>query len=273
MKTKVVYVLSSDDKDIYWEQTKLSVYSLRQYNENVYIVLIVDTVTDSTMTGKRRKIIDDVDEYLVIDVSDKYSKKQKSRILKTSVRNIIEGDFLYIDTDTVICGGIAAIDDEKGEIEIAYDLHVKNKESRFYMESIAMALKLGVDISEDPEYFNSGVIYCKDTQRTREFYSEWNKSYLDNLNNRNDMDQTPLAVENHRQGYPITRLPDIYNCQVRWGMKYFSEALVLHYLATNMNNNGMYLMPFMDAQLFIDIKRNGEIPYYVMKIVDDPKSI
>ena len=57
MKTKIVYVVVSDDADFYLEQTLVSVYSARLYNPNAEILLLVDSETNKTILGKREAIL------------------------------------------------------------------------------------------------------------------------------------------------------------------------------------------------------------------------
>jgi hypothetical protein len=42
MKTKIVYVVTSDETDVYLKQALLSVFSLRKHNPNAYAELVVD---------------------------------------------------------------------------------------------------------------------------------------------------------------------------------------------------------------------------------------
>lgn len=67
MKTKIAYVLVSDESDTYLEQTIISLYSLRLYNPNVTVVLVVDDITDLTIKGKRCKILEYISEKRTIN--------------------------------------------------------------------------------------------------------------------------------------------------------------------------------------------------------------
>lgn len=54
MKTKIVYVLVSDEKDLYLEQAWLSVYSLRLHNPTAYVVVLMDDNTERSLVGKQQ---------------------------------------------------------------------------------------------------------------------------------------------------------------------------------------------------------------------------
>jgi hypothetical protein len=102
MKTKIIYALVSDNSDIYLEQTLLSVYSVRLYMPETEIILIVDNVTNTNINGARSKILEFITSKIVVEIEGAYTKMQRSRILKTTLRKHITGDFLFIDKKIVI---------------------------------------------------------------------------------------------------------------------------------------------------------------------------
>ena len=66
MKTKIVYVLTSSEKDIYLEQCFVSMCSLRRYNPDAYIVLLTDDLTATTFTGNRKRMIELASEIVTV---------------------------------------------------------------------------------------------------------------------------------------------------------------------------------------------------------------
>ena len=50
---KYLYVLTSSDKDYYYERFLLSITSLRKVMPNAYVVLSTDDKTEKMLTGKR----------------------------------------------------------------------------------------------------------------------------------------------------------------------------------------------------------------------------
>ena len=84
---KFLYILVSNEKDIYYEQTLVSVMSLRHYNPDAFVTLLVDDKTDKTLVGFRAGIKDLVNEYKVIPFDDQIGGLARSRLLKTNMRN------------------------------------------------------------------------------------------------------------------------------------------------------------------------------------------
>ena len=56
MKTKIVYVVVSDETDIFLEQALLSIFSLRKHNPEAFVELVVDQITNDSISGKRSEI-------------------------------------------------------------------------------------------------------------------------------------------------------------------------------------------------------------------------
>lgn len=86
MKTKIIYVLVSNENDCYLEQALVSIYSLRLYNPDANLLLLVDEETSRTLeNGIRKLILNYVSKLVIVDVPFHYSKQQKSRYIKTSL--------------------------------------------------------------------------------------------------------------------------------------------------------------------------------------------
>ena len=103
MKTKLVYAVVSGEKDPYLSQAFVAVYSGRRYNPNAEILLVVDQDTNDVLEMSLPNIKKYLDKVIVVNTPSDMSKMHRSRFLKTTLRKNIDGDFLYIDTDTVVC--------------------------------------------------------------------------------------------------------------------------------------------------------------------------
>lgn len=271
MLTKIVYVVVSKNEDFYLEQAWLSIYSLKMYNPSAHVLMIMDTDTKRKI-DEGSDIIKFVDEIKVIELVGNYTNMQKSRILKTQVRNLIDGDFLFVDSDTIVCGDISKIDSLDHTIYAVRDSHAELYDTRYFKGNQNAAKLLNHDIGLEKTYFNSGVIYCKDNKEGRKFYSDWYKNYIEkSIVKGINMDQPSFQLTNTENKNLVNLLPDIYNCQVRHGMQFFQNALILHYLTTAVSHTGKYLLPFMNLQLYQDIKKENAIPEYIKAYIKNPK--
>jgi hypothetical protein len=269
MKTKIVYVVVSDETDIYLEQALLSIFSLRKYNPNAYVELVVDKITYNTIIGKRSEIKKYVNNITTIDVPAKYNKGPKSRWLKTNLRNLIEGDYLFIDNDTIITDTLDEIDKFDGIIWAVKDKHAPVEQNKDKDKLLLWSKQDGWTYSDDLKYFNSGVMYVRDSDFTHDFYREWNKRWqICTTKYSRYYDQSPLAATNEFYHYPIKELAGEWNCQPTNGIAFLYKAKIMHYWGYNRK---YYAWMFYDKKIIRDIKESGSISKEISNLVNNAR--
>lgn len=244
MKTKAVYVVVTDGADAYFEQAWMSAWSLKHYNPMMEVDFVVDEATHTLITTTyRRHIIQVVDKIVSIDVPSSLNKKERSRWLKTTLRQHIEGDYLFLDTDTVVCGGLASIEQLTCNFAAVLDGNDKrsitcDKKRYDWLKWQAKIAQLHDDFSEEA-YYNSGVLYVKDNIATHTLYEEWHRQWQQSNSLGVTFDQPVLYCAAKATQTPISALPPQFNCQiVDKGLPYLSDALVIHYY----NSSPFYLI-------------------------------
>lgn len=260
MRTKIVYVLVSSDDDLYLEQAFLSVYSLKMYSPDTSVELIVDKVTDNTLINGRSSFLQYFSNKIVVDVPDEYKGTSSSRWLKTNLRNIVDGDYLYVDTDTIIVDNLEAVDALNGDICAVLDLHGPHLSKSARKDHLRWSIRDGWTFSDTFPYYNSGVMLVKDTSISRHFYEEWHQRWLHAEKKYNFLlDQSSLAATNEAQGMLIHEMPGIWNCQLMYyGLPYFSNAKIIHHIDL-LKLNSKCAWKFYNLQLYLAIKRNHTI--------------
>lgn len=274
MKTKVVYSVISCDKDYFIDQTWVSVFSLRQRNPDVEVILLTDEFTYKTLSGNRRGIMDFFNDIVVVPIPKEYTNTQKSRFLKTSIRNIVRGDYLFIDSDTVICDDLSEVDSilesEDFNIGAVLDRHVLVSENFCSAYLVDMAYKCGWNMKSDNRYFNSGVMLVKDNESTRLFYRLWHEQWLLCKEKGIVFDQIPLGIANSKMGYPIIELNGIWNCQIQANaVQYLSEAKIIHYF-TNTSTQRPYW--FANNNAFDFLHKTGYFDNEMLNHISYPKA-
>ena len=226
---KYLYVLTSNDKDLYYEQIYLSISSLLLYNSNACITLLTDDKTFKNLKGHRGDVLHLVQEIKVIKLPNKWNQKVRSRLIKTNMRNLVDGDFLYLDCDTIVLSPINIPSVWEFNIGAVKNLHFSNvQESPIYPIFHCFAKSCGIN-TDSPSYFNSGVLYVKDNHETREFFSQWQNLYLYYLeNNSIEVDQVSLYKVNNDFDGLIKEIPGEWNWQVGFGMNYMCKAKIMH---------------------------------------------
>lgn len=271
MKTKIVYCIVSNEEDIYLEQAWVSIYTLRKYNPDADVILLVDKGTEATLTGKRAGIRELVTEVVAVDAPDGYNAMQRSRYLKTNFRQFITGDLLFIDADTVIGGTLAGIDNIDAEIACVPDGHRSFRELLEY-DIIRQRIYSVFDImTSDVEfYFNSGVIYVKDTPRMHAFFADWYELWKYSAFERKlATDQPALFMANRKNDYLINQLPGEYNCQIAYSLKYFYGGLILHFFTSPVNITSDEISVFYDQSFYMKLKEYGGVKCDVKEILDN----
>lgn len=272
MKTKIVYCLVSDRLDYYYEQLLISLCSLRKHNAETEVEVVCDVETSNTLTDNRRGIYDYDIHVHSVETPPEWKKWERSRYIKTNLRSLTKGDYLFIDTDTVVCTSLDFLDTISYEIAAVKDSHVtrplpKLSQCQHETESWIWrnAEKAGVDI-EGLWQYNSGVMLVRDTPSAYGLYEKWSDHYQKLLQHDVNIDQLPLLLSNHEMNNVIAELDPKLNCQVSFqeGRKNVAGAAIIHYFP----GQGKTLL---SIPWFLDpIKITGHISDSVQRIIDHP---
>lgn len=269
MTTQIVYSLISSESDFFLEELWVSLYSLRIYHPNVVVKVLVDASTERYMR-RFPKLCKMVTDIIVVPVPDNYNAKQRSREIKTTVRNHIDGNYLFIDTDTVICKPLNEIDNLTCDIAAVPDGHLLLSEMMFSPISNIKDI-FGTDISCSEYWFNSGVMFVADNEKTKAFYKSWNKNWTYSCFQKGmSQDQPALSVTNKEFHNMIVTLPGIYNAQVAMSLKYFADAAILHWWHMSFIENQDY-SPYFSLQIYKEVKEKSEIDSHVDELIRNCK--
>jgi len=271
--TKYVYVLTIDETDYYLEQALLSITLLRIHMPNAFVSLLVDDVTGKTLGETTRKnILTLVNEIKVVEIDCQFDKKARSRWLKTSMRKHIEGNFLYIDCDTIICDNLSDIEKMNVDLGAVWDMHTRFQDNHNKRTIQGRYETAGFDspfISN--EYFNSGVIFCKNIPVCYDFFGEWHRLWLHSFNNGLMVDMPSLNQANCSMNNVIVELGGEWNCQIsdKGAVNYLHSSKIIHYF-----NVYKYESPYRLANKDIikNIKKTGSVNLEVKNMLLHPKS-
>ena len=253
MKTQIVYTLISSEKDYFLEELWVSLYSFRQFHHEATVNVLVDEPTRKYME-EFPKLCDMITNIVVVPVPEKYNAKQRSRVLKTSFRKYLKGSLLFLDTDTVVCKSLDEVDSLTCDIACVPEMHLPFEKMPFAPYGSVKAA-LGVDVHDCPYYFNSGVMYVADTEKTHEFFKRWNEKWTYSCFERgNSQDEPAFCVTDREMGFVIKPLADIYNAQVAMSLKYFADAAIVHWWHMSFIENQDY-SPYFSLQIYKDVKR------------------
>ncbi|MDR2096413.1 MAG: hypothetical protein LBP76_12995 [Treponema sp.] len=268
-----VYVLTASPDDTYYEQFFLSVASLRLHNPSAVVIVLTNKNTEKYLCGCRRGYEKYVSKIENIAVPDKFSQKEASRWIKTSICQYIAGDFLYIDCDTIITGSLDYTSLRGINIGAVPDCHIPFKNHHYYRQFRDENIKLGFNsVFEYENYYNGGVIYCGDTPDSRRFFEKWHSLWNDCRQKGSSQDMPPLNRANYEFHNIISEISGEWNCQISHnGLPFLSHAKIIHYFSTSL----FFVSPpftLASESVLSSIKKTGEISTEIYAKLQDPKS-
>lgn len=268
---KYLYVLVNSETGFYLEQTYISMLSLKHVMSNASISLIVDDTTDKITNNTFFSSIKAlVNEYKVISLPTDMPAIARSRYIKTSMRQYIDGDFLYIDSDTIWASPISEKDftfDIMGVLD--GNCLLKDNPVLDYIQSVRKSTGFN---SESDYYINGGVLYSKDSICSHKFFEKWHNYWKDSSKNGCYVDQPSLNQLVEEEFNPQKcLLPGTYNAQITFSWDYFFNAKIIHYFTYSIEHGEKFKQPYIlkNKDFWQKISTNG-ITKDVQEIIDTP---
>lgn len=228
---KAVYVITSAGRDVYTAMTRVSVASLRMTNPGAKVVVVCDAETDRAVRAAQDPLLGEVDEWLAFETPPG-DAAFRNRFLKTSLRERISGEYLFLDSDTIVRDDLAAVFRMPGDLAAAPNHSRENISGQIWEGDLATLSEMGW--STDPVlYVNGGVMRVSDSDGARRFYRLWHKKWLASyrqLHKHNDQPGLNAAIWESQ--IACARLPVRYNAQIGAYPVAMRDAAVWHYNAS-----------------------------------------
>ncbi|MCL2400036.1 MAG: hypothetical protein FWC91_09905, partial [Defluviitaleaceae bacterium] len=184
-----LYTLTSTPGDNYYEQFLLSAASLKLKMPSTQIVLLCDSKTKETLTGKRSEYEKLTAKVITKDAPSSFSQVDVSRWIKTSMRRFVQGDFLFIDCDTIITDDLSYIEKLNVKFGACLDKHSLVDSHNNKNLIVNNDKQLGFSSYTGNRHFNSGVIYCADSPEIHKVFDRWHELWLIGKNKNISRDQ------------------------------------------------------------------------------------
>lgn len=275
MIPQIVYVLVANEKNLYLEEMWVSIFSLRRHHPEATVKVLMDIETKEYLS-RFPQLTSMIDETVVVQTPAGYNAKQRSRQIKTTIRNVLTGDYIFIDTDTVICKPLDGIVEDIRELKdfrgiaAVREGHVTMKDTLFPPTGTVKRI-FDIDISQSPLMTNSGVMFVADIPFTHEFYKRWNENWKRSCFEKgNSQDQPSLYATDCQYGYVIRELSGIYNAQVAMSLKYYADAVILHWWHMDFIEDQSY-SPYFSLEIYQDLKKEGEITPQIEELIINAK--
>jgi hypothetical protein len=210
--------------------------SLRLLSPHARITVLTDRETSNLNSSALAAIRSAADEFIEVDCPGKISI-DRSRFLKTGMRSLVSGRFLYLDSDTIIMKSPDAIWNTDCDIAASPNLGVNGKPYLCSDETPETCAVLGWAL-RSRSYLNAGVMYFADSKAARAVGEQYRSSWLEFqrvIGKPNDQLAFNHAVDLAQPRLVI--LPCSFNAQITMNAMALRGAVIVHFFTGNFENS------------------------------------
>jgi hypothetical protein len=223
--------LSSDGDDSYSEMTLISIALLRRVHKNARVTVFIDEVTEQKLLQRAGLVLDEADRIIRVK-ADFPDAATRSRYIKTKMRTLLDGNYLFLDSDALVIRRIDEIFAFRKPMAAALDLNVASPfpHNPIWIQPIYEDLGWKYPIEH---YFNTGVVYWADvpeTHRLAELWHERWKMVLRKFDKYHDQPSFNSAVAH--MGVNVHVLPTAYNAMVEAHPRLARGAKIFHFFTS-----------------------------------------
>ncbi len=226
-----LYILVWRPGESYADITQLSMSFLREIHPEAQMLLLTDPETASALQDAEHPLLSLTDRLIVSDVPHMESSI-RSWYLKSRMRRLVQGDFVFLDADTIIRQPLNELFQLDAPIAMAENHSLRFPENFPKMEKVVYE-RNGWSLPANGHYLNSGVIYWKDNEDAHRLSNIWEQLWDTSLSNGYGYDQTALNVAIEQSGVSFQVLDDRYNAQIRPNHEAGVDASVWHFYETD----------------------------------------
>jgi hypothetical protein len=226
----VCYVLSTDGDPRYCDLAAVSIASLKRVHPSARVTILTD---DESLAAVRAEGRWPRDGSISVRSVGGFagSPRVRSRFVKTQIRSAMEGDFLYLDADTVVIGALDKICRRRAPLAAAVDRNRDDPSGGFPAWVIPGFQRLGWPYPTRT-YLNNGVVFWRDCVEAHEFGRLWHANWLEyHATVDNPADQPAFNHTMNVLGLIPEILDDRFNARVTVSPEYFAGARIIHYYA------------------------------------------
>ena len=278
----ICYVLTDNEKLRYYNELLISLRSLRLQMSEAKVCVLLDDNTAGILKAAGRRELEVLfhAETKVICIDGDYTQKEKSRYLKLKTREYLSGTILFLDSDTVLAGPLPE-EISPDPLAMVLDYNTRLLDRVDYDEIVELNRKYHYELDVNGNYYNSGVMWARDTEKTRLFFDSWFSEW-DSTRNLGHLDQPRLNHINRQMGGVISRLDDRYNLQVNaipFPLNSLHDALVIHYFnsfrhsAYLLNDPGYLNLPYDSEEIKKIIEAPGKAFKKCMIVETDSRKL
>lgn len=275
---RFVYVVISQGNDTYLDLTYLSAKVLRASNPSSRISVYLDAETLGFIQASKHLLQEVVDDFVPCMTPDK-SNVFKSRYIKTRLRKWIQGDFIYLDSDTLPIKPLDELAHIPGSFAACLNWNQEEKPNycereKAYFEQYALKL---------PQFYvNGGVLVWRDTpfahDLSKRYISYWDLAATDEVYYDQPALNAALAQVSHEE---VKLLDASYNAQYLANIERSLDAKIWHGYFSNQSSMLHYVQMGVQMiqtthslkQSWVEALLSKRLPYVFKDSLDEVVAI
>src|ERR1700722_11943949 len=194
MPIHVCYVLSTNGEPYYGDLLAVSAKAVRRLYPDARMTI----VTDERSLDFARPLADRLAASVRSAGPYRGDVRARSRFAKTQVRDLIDGDFLYLDADTLPVARFDELFACEAPLAAARDRNRTNAAGTFPADRVDDFRRMGWP-HPTPFYVNSGVVFWRDSPAARELGRLWPanwRKFFETLENPMDTAALNTSIAN-----------------------------------------------------------------------------
>jgi hypothetical protein len=224
---KLVYCLSGESAHAVVAMLRLSIATARYTTPASVVELVVDRLSLDDLQASRSRLLEEVDATHVRAVPPGPAAL-RSRCLKTGMRGVVEGAFLFLDADTVIRKPLRPWWPDGTDVAAGSNYSRDSLEEQLSGDESAYLAAMGWPTPAC--YLNSGVIYFADSPRAHAVGRLWQECWTSGMHSTGQhVDQPSFNHAVRACAAETCLLPHGWNAQINRSPRAALDATIWHY--------------------------------------------
>ena len=226
----ICFVLTAKDLGLYTDMAAVAALAVRRLHRQARIVLITDEPTARAIEQNKHALAKIVTEIIVQPTATDVPGVS-SRYLRTILRQLVKGDYLYLDTDAIAVRPLDRGWPGTADLATARDRNQHGITPLALPHIERLREKLQWKFRMD-RYLNAGVMFVRDTPAAHAFYAEWHKRWKQALSLGIWQDQFSFNSASTTGIATIGILPDRDNWVTHSTAMLRGRARIFHFFAS-----------------------------------------
>jgi hypothetical protein len=172
---KICFVLAAKDLGLHADMAAVAALAVRRLHPHARIVLVTDEPTARAMAHGNH-VLADIATEIIVQPTGSDDAIVSNRHLKTVLRQLVTGDYLYLDNDAIAVRPLDRAWPERADLALARDWNRRGITPAALPTIEKLRTELGWEFLPD-RYFNGGVIFVRDTSAAHAFYMQWHRRW------------------------------------------------------------------------------------------------